>query len=30
MSLGEEIMFKKVVNDFGGNIGPFSIGNDVK
>ena len=30
MSLGEEIMFKKVVMDLGGNIEPISIGNNVK
>ena len=30
MSLGEEIMFKKVVKDLGGNIEPVSIGNKVK
>ena len=30
MSLGEEIMFKRVVVDLGGNIEPVSIGNNVK
>ena len=30
MSLGEEIMFKKVVRDLGGNIEPITIVNNVK